>query len=366
MANGLDNNFNRAGNLGLLRGVRAVSDSVGANDKIDFYRFRVNARSSFQGAIKQLKSNVDFFLFDGNRKRIGASTKPGKQNESINTILDPGTYFVRINRKSGSTNYRLRLATSELAAPDPATAKFAGLTDNNTLAFFNSDRLNNVTKVGVTGLQANENLVGIDFRPNTGQLFGIGSTNRLYAIDATTGAATQVGTGTFAVSLNGTSFGVDFNPTVDRIRVVSDLGQNLRLNPDTGAVVDADLVTAGVQADGNLNGATSSIGATAYTNKFSGATTTIQYGIDATTDQLFIQNPPNAGTQTLVGALGVDFTANSGFNIVTRNGVNSGFAVSGSSLYTIDLNTGAATIVGTVRDKNPSAQVNLFGLAVRP
>jgi hypothetical protein len=364
MTRGLDNSFNRATNLGLVSGVRAISDSVGADNKINFVRFRVNARSSLQTALRRLTSNVDFVLFDGDRKRIGASNRPGRQNESINTVVDPGTYFIKVNRKAGETNYRLRIATSPLAAPDPTTAKFAGLTSNNTLAFFNSDNLNNVTRVGVTGLQANENLLGVDFRPNTGQLFGLGSSNRLYTIDPATGAATQVGTGSFAVALNGTNFGFDFNPTVDRIRVVSDAGQNLRLNPDTGAVVDANTMTAGVQADGNLNGATTSISATAYTNKFSGATMTTQYGINPDTDQLFIQAPPNDGTQTLIGSLGVDLTANNGFNIVTQNGVNSAFAVSGSSLYTINLSTGAATQVGTVRDKN--TELSFFGLAARP
>jgi hypothetical protein len=39
----------------------------------------------------------------------------------------------------------------------------------------------------------------------------------------------------FMPVLAGTSFGFDFNPTVDRIRLVSDSGQNLRLNPNSGA-----------------------------------------------------------------------------------------------------------------------------------
>nr|WP_254721901.1 DUF4394 domain-containing protein [Kovacikia minuta] len=159
------------------------------------------------------------------------------------------------------------------------------------------------------------------------------------------------------------NFGVDFNPTVDRIRVVSDAGQNLRINPDTGAIVDADLTTDGVQIDGNLNGDTTSITATAYTNKFAGATATTQYGINSDTDELFIQRPPNMGTQIRVGALGVDFRATNGFNIVTENGVNTAYAATGSSLYTIDLTTGAASLLGTV--KNNAVELNLVGFAAR-
>ena len=50
----------------------------------------------------------------------------------------------------------------------------------------------------------------------------------------------QRGAPAFTPALSGTAFGFDFNPTVDRIRVVSDTGQNLRLNPDTGAVAAVD------------------------------------------------------------------------------------------------------------------------------
>lgn len=256
-------------------------------------------------------------------------------------------------------------ARSPVVKPDPATAQFVGLTADSDLVFFNANGanfngLNNLTQVEVTGLECGESLVGIDFRPATGELFGVGSFDRLYTIDVTTGYAMQVGD-KFALDLTGNYFGLDFNPTVDRIRLVSDAGQNLRINPNTGAIVDADILTAGVQADGNLNGATSSIIAAAYTNNIAGATSTILYGINADTDQLFIQNPPNAGTQNLVGSLGVDITANAGFDIVTMNGVDTGFVTSGSSFYSINLNSGAATLLGHVLDGNQP--IGLIGFA---
>ena len=238
---------------------------------------------------------------------------------------------------------------SPIVKPDPETAEFIGLSDANDLVFFNSNALNNVTQVEVTGLQPDETLLGIDIRPETGELFALGH-DRIYTIDRLTGVATQVGMDRFAVPLNGENFGFDFNPTVDRIRVVSDAGQNLRLNPDTGAVVDSDTLTGGIQPDGNLNGDTDSIVATAYTNSFAGTTMTTQYGIDALTDRLFIQAPPNEGTQNLVGDLGFDFDAGAGFDIVFREGMNLGFATSNSSLFSIDLNSGSATLIGEVRD----------------
>ena len=59
--------------------------------------------------------------------------------------------------------------------------------------------------------------------------------------------------------------------------MVSDTGQNLRLNPDTGAV------RRSMRA---LNPGAPRIVGSAYTNNFAGATAATLYGIDAATDQL--------------------------------------------------------------------------------
>ena len=47
----------------------------------------------------------------------------------------------------------------------------------------------------ISGMQPGEALLAIDFRPATGQLYGLGSTSRLYTIDSTSGAATAIGAG---------------------------------------------------------------------------------------------------------------------------------------------------------------------------
>jgi hypothetical protein len=236
-----------------------------------------------------------------------------------------------------------------------------GLTSNNRLVRFSSTALTPTGSIPLSGLAAGESLLGIDFRPATGQLYGLGSSNRLYTIDPATGAATAVTTTTFAIPLNGTNFGFDFNPQVDRIRVVSDAGQNLRLNPITGGVVDGDPNTPGIQPDGALNGATTSVVAAAYTNNFSGTVATTLYNIDAASDQLFIQNPPNAGTQVLVGPLGIDVSAVAGFDITGDAFAYAALVPTGSnsaSLYRIDLSTGRATALG------PIGNETLIGLAI--
>jgi 3D (Asp-Asp-Asp) domain-containing protein len=289
-------------------------------------------------------------------------TIAAKDDGTIRQLLNQVALDLQKGRLSAIEDLFASLQTTP-TAPDPKTAKFVGLTAENRLAFFNPDHLSHATVVDVTGLQPDETLLGVDFRPNTGELFALGSSNRLYIIDPATGIATQVGSEPFAVALEGENFGFDFNPTVDRIRVVSDAGQNLRLNPDTGAVVDANPAMAGIQADGNLNGDTESIVATAYTNSFTGTTTTTQYGIDALSNRLFIQAPPNEGTQNFVGELGFDFDAGTGFDILFIDEQNLGFATSGSSLLSIDLETGTATLVGEV--KAEGKPLELVGFAGR-
>ena len=251
---------------------------------------------------------------------------------------------------TGLTNLR------GLAAENGATAGFTayGLTTANQLVNFNTSRPNTIiSTVAITGLQSGENLLGIDFRPATGQLFGLGSTSRLYTINPTTGAATQVGAAG-AFTLNGTDFGFDFNPVPDRIRVVSNTGQNLRLNPNDGTLT---------MTDGPLNPGTPQVTAAAYTNSFAGTTTTTLYDIDSGNDSLYIQNPPNSGTLVLVGPLGVNVTATNGFDI--QAGSNTALAalqVDGettSKLFSINLTTGAASFVG------PLGGTTLRGLAVR-
>src|SRR4029078_4916552 len=69
-----------------------------------------------------------------------------------------------------------------------------GVTFDNNLFSFNSTPPGTILSgVYISGLQANEFIQAIDFRPANGQLYGLGSSNRLYTINTTTGVATAVG-----------------------------------------------------------------------------------------------------------------------------------------------------------------------------
>ena len=223
---------------------------------------------------------------------------------------------------------------------DVHAAKNFGLTTTNQLISFNTPFPGNVTTIGpITGLQSGEIILGIDTRPATGELYGLGSSSRIYKINKTTAVATAVG-GAFTPTLSGTNFGFDFNPTVDRIRIVSNTGQNLRANPNDGTVI----------VDGTLNPGSPSVTAAAYFNNFAGATSTILYVIDTANDTLYQQNPANSGTLVPVGSLGVDATGVNGFDY--NSGDNTALAaltVGGvSGIYKIDLVFGTATLIGQV------------------
>ncbi len=191
-------------------------------------------------------------------------------------------------------------------------------------------------------------LRGVDFRPMTGDLYGVGSDSVVYRVNPTTAIAVAEGPA-FTPALRGTSFGVGFNPTVDKIRVVSDAGQNLRLNVDEGTVLSADR---------DLNPGMPQVVAADYTNSSFSATrptATQLYSIDAASDQILLQNPPNDGTLTMGKQLGVDVGAQASFDIAGAD--NTGYLATstprsrGTGLYRVDVTTGKTRALGRIGGK---------------
>jgi hypothetical protein len=228
------------------------------------------------------------------------------------------------------------------AVPGPGL-EVVGLTSDDRLICFHEKAPAQTDSIGfVTGLSTDVRLVGIDFRPATRELWALGNAGGLYVIDLRNAVATLRARS--SVALTGTNFGIDFNPTVDRLRVVGDDGQNLRVAVDTGAAtVDGALsVTSPTVATGVI--------AAAYTNNDDNPNTgTTLFVLDATTDQVFIQAPPNNGSLNAVGKLALDAGSASGFDIYSqrKNGPtvgNTGYAVfangSGRTFYQVNLLTG--------------------------
>jgi hypothetical protein len=248
------------------------------------------------------------------------------------------------------TKIILSLFTVALLLPTSSRGEpVVALTSANRLLFFDSATPGTVTKLIVTNTVGNETLLGIDFRPLTGDLYGFAPSGRLYVLNLTSGAA-MIPAGT-ANALTGTRFGFDFNPTVDRIRVVTDTDQNVRLHPDTGVTSNTDNNLAFAATDINT-GADPNVVGVAYTNNFSGAGATVLYDIDSNLNALLVQSNPNGGILNTVGPLGVDTTDNVGFDISAATGVAYASLTVGATtgLYTINLGSGAATLIGTIAD----------------
>ncbi|MGB8169432.1 MAG: DUF4394 domain-containing protein, partial [Chthoniobacteraceae bacterium] len=271
------------------------------------------------------------------------------------------------------SSFNLRAASAiEPLEARIAPAGIVALTGSNELLTFDSATPGTVSTVTITGLAggAGENIEGIDFRPASGQLFALGIKDlgatdevRVYTLDPATGIATIIPGSTAFTVTDGTDYGFDFNPTVDRIRVVNDAEENFRINPDSGARVDTPSNDTDLTPAGNIVAA-------AYDRNFIGGTSagTTLFALDSVADSLVTiggvnQSPsPNGGAVQNSKALGVDIGSLAGFDI---QGVSSAFAaltVGGvTSLYAIDLGTGAATSLGSIG----AGVVPLKGLSVQ-
>lgn len=232
----------------------------------------------------------------------------------------------------------------------------------NQLLRFSSGSPSTVTTIPITGLPGGITMRGIDFRPTDNKLYGVTSGSRVYTIDTTTGAATATGV-SFNPVLTSNLMGFDFNPVADRIRVQGKTVQNLRINPVNGAVSNTDPNL--FYADGDANaGAIPALVGSAYTNSASGATSTELYAIDSSRDVLVKLSDPNTGGISTVGALNVNTDDPVGFDI---SGDGRAYAAlrpsagNNSVLYTINLQTGAATQL-----ENIGSNQQIIGLAIAP
>lgn len=281
---------------------------------------------------------------------------------------------------------RMRLAASAIAAfalvgcasmpsePMGATRaeKAVAVTASHQLIKFNAGQPQKIlASIAIKGLAAGEVILGIDYRVSKDTLYAIGSSGRLYTLNEDTAQLTPAGasaTTSFAVKLDGTMFGFDFNPTVDRIRVISNTAQNLRMHPDLGGVVDSNPNVEGVQIDGLLAyangdanfGKKPSVVGAAYSYNKADTKITTNFALDAATGSLITQGSregvqpaisPNTGQLLTVGKLGVNFD-DAAFDIQALSDVAftalSGKDLRGTRWYTLDLKTGAASFIGTI------------------
>jgi hypothetical protein len=199
----------------------------------------------------------------------------------------------------------------------------------------------------------------MDFRPATGQLYGVGSTSRLYVINQNTGVARAVGAGPFTPALTGDLVGFDFNPEFDRIRVGTNTGQSIRLHPETGVVVNTFSRIAGP-----------ALTAFAYVGN-AGESISIRYAINPENQQLYLasidsQGPGiDEGIETAMGSLGLNISGDGGFDIDAKTGTALGlFTVNGKpTLFSVNLRTSVDQRTQTLAEY--SASLNYTSIAIR-
>ena len=114
------------------------------------------------------------------------------------------------------------------------------VTANHELIHFNAGQPGKLlSSRPLQGLSEGEVIVGIDYRVARGVLYALSSAGRLYTLDTVQARLNWVPAPLLSLSPQ-QAHGFDFNPTVDRIRVISEDGRNMRVHPDTGALVDGD------------------------------------------------------------------------------------------------------------------------------
>ncbi|KAA9327625.1 DUF4394 domain-containing protein [Hymenobacter busanensis] len=332
-------------------------NAPGASTDLDIFTFGPGDQQAYLN-VNQVSGGSFISLLYRVNLADGTTTFAGAVNGSGVGITD---IAVRINRTAPAANGQLLYAVS---------------TNNNLLSFYSGTPNFINSAVPITGIAAGQTLVGTDFRPATGQLYGFGydatttgNNAQLYVINPATGAATSVAAA-IRLELGGltANIGFDFNPTVDLIRVVSTNRRNYRLNPTTGALAFTDGLLTYAAGDTT----TPRIGSVAYTNSFAGSTTTTLYDIDELRSILAIQAPPNNGTLTPVGSITglslnntpalVDLdiysvagsSTNTAFLVANPNGFTT------SNLYTLDLTTGNPSLMGPIGLGIPVRDVSAF------
>lgn len=223
--------------------------------------------------------------------------------------------------------------------------------------------LSSVPLSGVTG-----QVRAIDVRPANSELYGVVESGnnvndlQLVRIDSGTGVMTPIGSPITVLLNNNAS--INFNPVTDRLRLVNTNNQNLAINPDTGAVV-TDTALAFAAGDPNF-GLSPGAPAVAYSNSVVNAANTTLYVFRplGPTGILATQTPPASGQLFTVGNLGIAGLNDSGtmFDISGATGTAYGIPVMAGAnrLYTVNLATGAATLLGNF------GATQVFAMAVAP
>jgi hypothetical protein len=116
-------NQNTAQNLLLGSGVQSFDGSVANLDGLDYYKLQVNNRSNVSMSLSGLGGDVNLFLLDNTSKQLAASSATGIRSELIQTTLEAGTYFVKVQQATSTTSsqYQLHFSNDPLFVASTST-----------------------------------------------------------------------------------------------------------------------------------------------------------------------------------------------------------------------------------------------------
>ena len=240
-------------------------------------------------------------------------------------------------------------------ASPAAAARVYGLVGNDRIVTFDATNPAAITSdFAIAGLGLGEVLTGIDIRPLDGSIYTVSTSGNVYRLTrgggsyaaALTGVVTTFPFPGAPVAISGSNFGIDFAPA-DRIRLVSDLDQNLRINPlNGGAAVDTPI-------NNGAGGRPYDLVGVAFTD--GSASGAAFYGIDGASSSLLRGAIGGVYANTNLSGvtfdpLGISLNNQSqvGFDILFSGGVNRAFLSANNSFYGVDLTTGRATLIGDI------------------
>jgi hypothetical protein len=275
----------------------------------------------------------------------GAAAGPVAPERSTNPRKVPhilNRYSLR-RAASAAVAVTLSVAAGQAARADVI---YAASTNNQLMSFDSATPGTLSVAASFSGFAPGESVAGLDFRPATNHLYAVSTASKLYQINTTTGVATPVSGNAFTPGLSGDAFGADFSPSTGLIRVVSDNGQNMRINADTGLVNNVEPSVFYAPGD-MMAGNPTQVVDLAYNP----VSPTTLYGIDSVLDILVRFDATNMGALHTIGFLGVNPTDIVGFDIGSNGTAYAAMNTPGGTqtgLYTINLSTGVATLVGNI------------------
>lgn len=247
--------------------------------------------------------------------------------------------------------------------PVPAWgADLVAVTQYNRVVSFNHGATGTLeTSVPIQGLAAGETILAIDYRPDNHRLYALSSAATLYRLDWRTGTLSApvqlkaAADGAFH-ALAGNVYDIDFSADGRQLVVVSDAGQHLSVEPDSGVVS----VLPSFEAP-------NSVIAVAFTAQGGEAFSSAPYVLNAVGGLELDMLPGNGAKPVTVGSLGGSFGRFAGFDILDADGGSVAYAAlsipdsTQSKLYAIQLGAGTAKSYGTI-----SGDAKIRSLAIRP